>query len=219
MSAKHEWFQTVTGRQFYPTLPYLESISILDIAFGLSHIARFGGHVPGGIYTVAQHSVMVSHHVPDSLRLAALLHDATEAYLGDMIRPLKVAMPEYKAVEAGLEAMIAQKFGFTWPLAPEIKVADNRALATERRDLLRPRAWANSYKPFEERIEIQSSKDAFIAFMERFVELAGPVDMDAEGLLREADYYITQDQNRFSFWYGVLGSLRTKELVITPRPR
>lgn len=211
MSVKHEWFQTVTGRRFYPTLPYLESISILDIAFGLSHIARFGGHVPGGIYTVAQHSVMVSQYVPDSLRLAALLHDATEAYLGDMIRPLKVNMPEYKLVEAGLEVMIAQRFGFEYPLAPEIKVADNRALATERRDLLRQRAWGMTDEPFLERIEIQPSQDAFIAFMRRFVELAGPVDMFTEGLLG-----VSGDQSRFAFWCGVLGTLRDKETIIVP---
>lgn len=94
----------------------------------------FGAH-----NSVAQHSVIVARYVEDrqpTSALRALLHDATEAYIGDVSRPLKQLLPEYQAIEARVAAVIDAKFGFDGPEPPIIKEADNVALVTEKRDLM-----------------------------------------------------------------------------------
>jgi hypothetical protein len=70
--------------------------------------------------------------------MLGLLHDATESYIGDMVRPLKLQMPEFNSVEDALWSVIAEKFGLPVMLPPEIKLADNAALMAERRDLFDP---------------------------------------------------------------------------------
>ena len=101
MKHSNTWFLTTTGRQFWPASPDPEQIQIEDIAHALSNLCRFGGHTRE-FYSVAQHSVLVSQNVPDDLRLVGLMHDATEAYCGDMIRPLKNVLPEFKELENGI---------------------------------------------------------------------------------------------------------------------
>ena len=95
----HGWFLTSTGRRFVPQLPAASKIDIEDIAHALSQLCRFGGHCCE-FYSVAQHSVIVSLNVPPEHRFAALMHDAAEAYLGDVIQPIKRLLPEYKAMES-----------------------------------------------------------------------------------------------------------------------
>lgn len=131
---KGDWMQTWTGVRFYPLDPRPEDIRIEDIAHALARVCRFGGHVRE-FYSVAQHSLLVSEAVPRELALDGLLHDATEAYLGDVVKPLKVNLPEYVAVERRLEAMIADKYGLVHPQPSKVHDADLRALFAERRDL------------------------------------------------------------------------------------
>lgn len=137
-----DWIQTYTGKCFYPLDPRADDIDIVDIAHALSLITRFSGHASRH-YSVAEHSILVACHVaqedPDPrVVLAALLHDASEAYLCDVPRPLKM-MPEmaaYRAMEIAVEFVIAAKFGVPWPLPGIVKHHDERALATEYRDLV-----------------------------------------------------------------------------------
>lgn len=75
----------------------LPDCSIETIAFALSNINRFTGHV--GQYSVAQHSVLVTLKLPPELRLSGLMHDAHEALIGDVASPVKVLLPEYKKIE------------------------------------------------------------------------------------------------------------------------
>ncbi len=142
-----DWMQTASGLQFHPLDPRPEDICIEDIAHALSNLCRFGGHVRT-FYSVAQHSVIVADLLPDRLKLAGLLHDATEAYLVDIPRPLKVALKEYQRIEHRLAAIIGQKFrvDFSDPL---IKRADNAALMAEARDLLSetPEGWGIDETP------------------------------------------------------------------------
>lgn len=132
------WFQTYTGKRIYVTQPKPEAIVLGDIAHALALTARFGGHTTKP-YSVAQHSVLVADIVKDThpqLALAALLHDATEAYLGDLIRPLKLVLPAYSKLEDEWAKVIGEAFGVRLhPLHRAIKEADVIALATERRDL------------------------------------------------------------------------------------
>lgn len=149
------WFLTFTGKQFYPLDPRPEDICIQDIAHALALTCRFGGHSVFH-YSVAQHSILVSSKLPQHLKLVGLLHDATEAYLGDMVRPLKLQMPEYQKVEDALWKVIALKFGLPEEIPDEVKFHDNCALITERRDVCThsDHRWSlqDTHPPYEESI-------------------------------------------------------------------
>lgn len=126
---------THSGRQVSLINPITTSIDINDIAHGLAYQCRFNGQV-NRFYSVAQHSMMVASILPDHLKLAGLLHDAAEAYLGDMIQPLKLLIPEFEEIEMRFHAVIGQRFRVDLTPQPDIKHADLVALATEKRDLL-----------------------------------------------------------------------------------
>jgi len=140
-----DWMQTFTGRAFYPLAPEVQDIDSRDIAHALSLLCRYGGHV-GRFYSVAEHCILISEAVAPADALWALLHDATEAYLGDMIRPIKRAMPTYRAVEDHLMEIICKRYGITpGPMPPGVKDADNRILLDERSVLLGipPQTWGS----------------------------------------------------------------------------
>lgn len=128
--------QTFTGIFFDPFDPKSELIRIEDIAHALSLQCRFGGHIRKR-WTVAQHSLMVSDILHPSYRLHGLLHDAAEAYLVDLPRPIKHApeMSFYLAVEAKIEAVIAERFCLAFPMPSVIKRADQAILGAEARAL------------------------------------------------------------------------------------
>lgn len=122
--------RTFTGNYFNVFEPNPDLICIEDIAHALSQMPRFGGHLPH-FYSVAQHSLAVMEYVQPKLKLPALLHDASEAYLMDLPRPIKKNMDYYSKIESRLMAVIALKFGFVWPLHEDIKAADEAALQVE----------------------------------------------------------------------------------------
>jgi uncharacterized protein len=126
----HNCIRTFAGHYINPCEPDPEMISIDDIAHALSMQPRCGGHLPV-FYSVAQHSVQVCLSVWNEIRLAALLHDASEAYLIDVPRPVKQQLTNYKDIENGLMLVIAEKFGFSWPMHDSIKSADEMALRNE----------------------------------------------------------------------------------------
>ena len=110
--------------------PKPEMFNIEDIAHALSHQPRFSGHLRDP-YTVAQHSIHCSKMVPRQFAYQALMHDCSEAYLLDMPSPIKARMPEYKAVEDNLMKVLAEVFGFQYPLHAEVKKADKVMLELE----------------------------------------------------------------------------------------
>lgn len=141
--------QTFTGRQFFPMGPRANEVDILDIAHALSMQCRYNGHVQK-FMSVAEHCVLVSRLVPDEHALWGLLHDATEAYVGDMVRPLKQHMPAFCAAEDQVMLAIAQRFNIAPEIPAAVHEADSRILLDERSALLgEPSAdWEVPGEPF-----------------------------------------------------------------------
>ena len=131
---------TYSGGFIRPLDPSPEDILIEDIAHALANQCRWTGHVRR-FFSVAEHSMNVAKLVPQELKLTALLHDASEAYLADLARPIKKAAglgEVYLEVEERLEAAIAARFGIDpTPLGHKaVKTADEQALWAEAKKLL-----------------------------------------------------------------------------------
>lgn len=129
------WIITHTGQRFELLSPAAAMVHPADIAHSLAHLCRFNGHTHEH-YSVAQHCYIASTLVPPEDALAALLHDAPEAYIGDMVRPLKQLLPEFKAVEARIWAAICERFDLAAELPASVHQVDMALLGTERRDLM-----------------------------------------------------------------------------------
>ncbi len=171
-----DWMQVHSGRAYWPLSPKAEDVDIHDIAHALSMMCRYGGHT-SFFYSVAEHSVLVSTQVPPEVAMQALLHDATEAYCGDVVRPLKQNLTGYDAIEDLNWRVIAERFGVPYGMHPSVKQADNAVLLAEKGALLKespiPWYWAKDLKPADVRIYGHSPTLAKGVFLARFKELGG----------------------------------------------
>ena len=172
---KGDWIQTYLGIQFYPLDPLISEIRLLDIGHALSNICRFTGHVTR-FYSVAQHSVLVSQNVPPEDAAWALLHDAAEAYISDMSRPLKRHSElgkQFQVVERTLMRAICDRFGLSYNEPLSVKRADEVLLMTEKRDLMpnSPAKWMESADPLPEKIVCWTPEWSRHQFMKRAAEL------------------------------------------------
>ena len=121
---------TYSGHYLNVFDPNPDHICIEDIAHALSQIPRFGGHLIRPL-SVAEHSINVAYKVPTELGLDALLHDASEAYLMDIPKPIKKRLPDYIKLEEELTKVINAKFGIVYPKPPLVKAADIACLENE----------------------------------------------------------------------------------------
>lgn len=172
---KGDWMQTVSGRQFWPLDPRPDEIHIEDIAHALSQLCRYGGHVLR-FYSVAEHCVHVARAAPQPLKLPALLHDASEAYLQDVIRPIKRHLTNYERIEAELERAVAVRFGLSWPWHPEVKRLDARITNDEIDQALAQPAVAfriSTEPALGVRLQFWSPQRAEKAFLCAFAEYGG----------------------------------------------
>ncbi len=127
--------RTVSGRYVDVFDPKPEMFVLSDIAHALSHLCRYGGHVPK-FYSVAEHSFhcmerMISTSGWDQWAIEALMHDATEAYLVDLPRPIKREISQYKEIEDKLATVIAQRFRTTFLDSKPVKHIDQEILQWE----------------------------------------------------------------------------------------
>jgi hypothetical protein len=136
--------KTLSGQPLDYLNPQPDNFDIEDIATALAHNCRFAGQLPlGSFFSVAQHSVNVSILLGGTgQELAGLMHDASEAYTGDITTPLKRAVPAFNLVEDMLQIVIAEKFGFEFPHSAEVKRADYVAFIIEKHFIRRdPMPW------------------------------------------------------------------------------
>lgn len=171
---KDVWMQTFTGRAVPVMCMGVDDLDIEDIAHSLANQCRFNGHV-SKFYSVAQHSVIVSNHVPAEYALEGLLHDAPEAYIGDMIRPLKHSglLNAFRDIDDNLWKTVANKWRLPATMSPAVKEHDARSLLTEQRDLLGRQAkpWEDVAEPYPETIVPLTPRQSKLAFLARFKEL------------------------------------------------
>jgi uncharacterized protein len=168
------WIQTHSGRRFTPTNPNPDAIVIQDIAHALSMQCRFSGHSKY-FYSVAQHSVLVSYICDSQDALWGLLHDASEAYLVDVPRPIKRSgqMQAYIDFEHKVQEAVCRRFGLPMAEPPSVKKADTALLYTEARDLMAPfhSDWEQKVDPLPFLIEPWEHNRAKDMFMKRFFVL------------------------------------------------
>lgn len=191
------WAQIASGRQWWYLDPRPEDVCWRDIANALARICRFGGHLAEHVphYSVAQHCCLVADSLPEGtphLRLKGLLHDAHEAFIGDVTRPLKQALDALGDGAAGralhllellTEIVIHDAAGIPLPTEGEsalITQRDLRALATERRDLLAdcvaqwdplPAPWPRPLRPWSP----LDAADEWLARLRRWLPDDAPV--------------------------------------------
>jgi hypothetical protein len=167
-----DWMQTYSGRQFWPVDPRADEIDIVDIAHALSMQCRFAGHCLK-FYSVAEHSVHLSHVVPPEDALWALLHDASEAYLTDVVRPLKPFLSGYGEAEDAVMRAVCDRFRLPHEVPASVKIADGRILADEAAQNMAapPVAWVARGAPLGIQLRYWRPDMAKVIFLERFVEL------------------------------------------------
>lgn len=170
------WIQTYTGKRVNPLALKPDDICIEDIAHALSLLCRFNGHCRQ-FYSVAEHSIRVAQVVGSRyFRLAALLHDAAEAYLSDVPRPLKHQWSQFCEVEDRAQAIIDSVFGVPANYYHPVKRADDILLATEGRDLMgNTDGWYLPQYALEHHIEPYNSETAEQLFLLAYGEYTLPL--------------------------------------------
>ncbi|MFW7355994.1 MAG: hypothetical protein ACODTL_08615 [Brucella sp.] len=167
MLASGNWFDLLD--------PWSSEFTIEDIAHGLANICRYAGQC-SRFYSVAEHSIHVSESV-EEFKLEALLHDATEAFLGDITRPLKKLLPQYQEIEKSVEDAIFARFGLEKSSKAVVKAADLRVLAAEQRQVMPAGTdyWAagSGVQRADIRIEFLSPSVARERFMASYTILTG----------------------------------------------
>lgn len=130
------WVITYSGKRFNILDPNPADVKIEDIACALARQARFNGHTRF-FYSVGQHSCLGAEISPTKeIALHMLFHDATEAYVGDLVSPVKALLPDFEIIESRIHWAISQAFNLEYPLPKVVKQIDRRLLATEVRDLI-----------------------------------------------------------------------------------
>ena len=166
-----------SGNYFDLQDPSASRFDVTDIAHALSNICRFTGHTRQ-FYSVAEHSVLCSYLVPHEDRMIALMHDAAEAFIGDVSSPLKKLLPDYNAIARGVEEHVFSTLGLPYPFPPSVKKADRIMLRLEQSYLMRNEdRWEGTEDggglPAGQYLRCCTPAVAMSAFMARFYEL-GP---------------------------------------------
>lgn len=169
---KGDWMCTFSDVRYWPADPRAEEVKIGDIAHALSMLCRYTGHC-NKFYSVAEHSVLVSQVVPSEFALIGLLHDAPEAYINDINKPLKSSLPDYNKIERLNWWVIAERFNLPKIIPDVVHLADMSVMLAEAYVLMPPsaRCWNLDAEPADVSIFALPPEDAKAAFVSRYFEL------------------------------------------------
>lgn len=178
---KGDWMQLYSGRQFWPMDPRADEVEITDIAHSLAMQCRYAGHCLR-FYSAAEHSVRVARYVAamhasvDTV-LWALLHDASEAYLVDVPRPVKPYLAGYKDAERAVMAAVCDRFGLPHEMPGIVHEIDGRIIADERANMaVCVQPWASTGAPINARLEYwipEQAEREFLATFEMLQNMRG----------------------------------------------
>lgn len=176
MTRHGDFMQTYTGRKFWPMDPRPQEVCIRDIAHSLSLQCRYAGHCRR-FYSVAEHSVLIARWLRGQTNaqtaLWGLLHDASEAYLIDVPRPVKPFLSGYKSAEENVMAAICQRFGLPLEMPAAVHEADERIIADELVNLVRMQWHARHTDCLGVTLQYWSPAEAEEEFLETFYALGG----------------------------------------------
>lgn len=183
------WIETFTGKKFDFSNPQPDMIDIADIAHALSLLCRYNGHC-SQFYSVAEHSVLLARHVMEhgaykpTDMLTMLLHDAAEAYIGDMPAPLKDMMPQFKELENQIEFVIAHKFKLYHPFPVYIKEFDLRILKDEKEQIMGVVEWGKQMAhvfPLGIKLQCWTPEQAERKFIQTFEHICTLISVGGNG--------------------------------------
>lgn len=165
-----------SGGRFDLAEPHFSTFDIVDVAQGLGAICRFTGHTRE-FYSVAEHCVIAASLARSDAAYAALMHDAAEAFIGDVSTPLKQLLPDYRAIERAVEAELFRRFDVPDPLPDEVKRVDRYLLEQEQRRFMQKPDFLQS--PFDNRpwavnFPCWSPAEASRQFLAAFLRLRPP---------------------------------------------
>lgn len=172
-ASRGDWIQTATGKQFWPIDPRPHEVCIEDIAHALSMLCRFGGHCRR-FYSVAEHSVLLARAATAGNKLWALMHDASEAYLVDVPRPLKPFLTGYREAEDKIMRAVAVKFHLRLDMPEEVKRLDVAILMDEMLQNMAapPARWSTDTQPIGIKLQFWSPERAREEFLLTFHSLS-----------------------------------------------
>lgn len=158
------YIRTFLGRRFDFDNHRHYNLNIEEIAHSLSQQCRWTGHTKK-FYSVAQHCVLCAQNVSKEFEFEALMHDASEAFIGDVSSPLKKKLPDYKKISEPIERFICDYYLLPFPHSPEIKVIDNILMETEGRQLINGWKADENIQPLDMTIKPWSSEWAKAEFL------------------------------------------------------
>lgn len=179
----NDCIETFTGIYIRPFDPDPDKFDIRDIAHALANKCRYTGHV-ARFFSVAEHSVLMALHFMNigeyELAYDALMHDASEAYLPDVARPMKRHVPELMKIEDRMQRRLAERFGFRWPFHKEIHEADRACCMAEARVLMRSggEGWQLRCEPLDVEIDCLTPEQAEEAFLAMYSTLFNALFVD-----------------------------------------
>lgn len=153
-------------------------LSVEAIAHALSNICRYGGHV-NSHYSVAQHSIAIAKLAPPKYFLEGLMHDASEAYIGDIPSPMKQRIPEIKIFEERIQKRIFEEYDLVWPIPDEVEYLDKVIAQTEMVNFF------DSISPEVEQILLSYTNGTHIYFPIYELEEAWPAEKAKNEFIEE----------------------------------